>query len=169
MRHKVVGRKLNRTSAHREAMLRNMVCSLFEHGRIKTTVPKAKEARRRAERCITYAKKGNAALAAVADQVPPLKAESAKLREQLESANDEQKRELTKQIKRTGAKIAALQSKGTHYRRMALKALHQKRAVNQLFEEVAPRYEERQGGYTRILKAGFRKGDNGTIALFSLV
>ena len=61
MRHRVAGRKLNRTSAHREAMLRNVVSNLFEHGRISTTVPKAKEARKLAEKCITLAKKAAAA------------------------------------------------------------------------------------------------------------
>lgn len=124
MRHKVDHRKLGRTSAHREALLRNLVSSLFEHGRIKTTVPKAKEARRLAEKCITIAKK---AIAAEDD------------------------------------------SKKLHYRRELLKKLHRTEVVKQLLHEVAPKYTERPGGYTRILRAGFRMGDKGTIALFELV
>lgn len=169
MRHKKAGRKLGRTTSHREAMLRNMVCSLIEHGRITTTVPKAKEARRLAEKVITIAKKGNAALAEVEGQLPALKEEGAKLRQQLEGASEDQAKNIRKQIERVGGKIAALQAKGTHYRRLALKNLHQKNVVKELFEDVAPRYADRQGGYTRVLKAGYRKGDNAPIALFELV
>ena len=89
MRHRKAGRKFGRTTAHREAMLRNMVCNLFEHGRIITTLEKAKEARSLAEKCITYAKKGLAAQAEVEAQVEPLKAEVASLKEQLAAAGDE--------------------------------------------------------------------------------
>lgn len=124
MRHRKAGRKLNRTSAHREAMLRNLVSNLFEHGRIITTVPKAKEARRLAEQCITLAKK------AAASEDPSVQ---------------------------------------LHYRRQALRKLHRTQVVKQLFDEVAPRYSDRQGGYTRVLRAGFRLGDNAPKALFELV
>jgi large subunit ribosomal protein L17 len=124
MRHLNSGRKLGRTSAHREAMLRNLVCSLFEHGRISTTVPKAKEARVLAEKCITIAKK---ALASKDDAVR------------------------------------------LHYRRQALAKLHQKGIVRKLFDEIAGNYADRAGGYTRILKAGYRLGDRASIALFELV
>lgn len=124
MRHRRDHRKLGRTSSHRAAMLRNMVASLFEHGRIKTTIPKAKEARRVAERCITIAKKANAA--------------------------DDAAQKL-------------------HYSRELLKKLHRPEVVKQLIEEVAPNYTDRPGGYTRILRAGYRMGDKGTIALFELV
>ncbi len=123
MRHRINKRKLNRTSEHREAMLRNVVRALFEHGSIVTTVPKAKEARKLAERCITLGKKVNAAEGAQA----------------------------------------------LHYRRQLLKKLHRTDIVKVLIEEVAPRYTERPGGYTRILKAGFRLGDGGAKAVFQLV
>lgn len=122
MRHLIDHRKLNRTSAHRQAMLRNMVCSLFEHGRVTTTVPKAKEARRLAEKCITFAKR---------------------------AANDP--------------------TKTLHYRRLAARELHDRAAVEKLFAEVGPACKDRVGGYTRILKAGFRLGDNSPVALFELV
>jgi len=105
-------------------MLRNLVCSVIEHGRVSTTVPKAKEARRMAERCITFAKK---------------------------SVN------------------ADSPAKALHYRRMAMRELHDRSAVKKLIEEVAPSYKDRAGGYTRILKAGLRLGDRATIALFELV
>lgn len=151
-------------------MLRNLVLGLFEHGRIQTTVPKAKEARRLAERCITIAKKGVVARDAVADQIAPLKQNGDQLREQYAGAgDDEAKRELRKQIDRNGKQIMALNSTAEHYRRQCLQKLHHKWIVKRLFEDIAPRYSERPGGYTRILKAGYRLGDKSPIALFELV
>ncbi len=124
MRHRVDHRKLGRTSEHRASLLRNLVASLFEHGRIQTSVPKAKEARRLAERCITIAKKGNAA----SDPAQKL-----------------------------------------HFQRLAISVLHNRDAVKRLFADVAPKYNDRAGGYTRIYKAGYRLGDRSPIALFELV
>jgi large subunit ribosomal protein L17 len=124
MRHLNDHRKLGRTSEHRQAMLRNMVCSLIEHGRIITTLPKAKEASRYAEKCITLGKK---------------------------------------------AAAAAGTPQALHYRRQAMSALHDVKAVKKLVEEVAPVYKDRKGGYTRVLKAGFRLGDHGARAIFELV
>jgi len=169
MRHRKSGRKFNRTPAHREAMLRNLVCNLFEHGRVKTTVPRAKEARKLAERCITYAKKGLSALAEGEAEIPKLRERGAELRKKLEGASDEERRELQKQIDRSGKQIAALQARGNHFRRLALSRLHRKNVVKQLFEDIAPNYGDRTGGYTRVLKAGFRKGDNAPRAVFELV
>ncbi len=116
MRHRKSGRKLNRTSSHRKAMFKNMSASLFEHELIKTTVPKAKELRKVAERLITLAK---------VDSV----------------AN----------------------------RRLAFARLRNKEIVNKLFTELGPRYVERPGGYLRILKCGFRAGDNAPMAYVELV
>ncbi len=116
MRHRKSGRKLNRNSSHRKAMFKNMATSLFEHELIKTTVPKAKELRRVAERLITLAK---------VDSV----------------AN----------------------------RRVAFSRLRDKEIVNKLFTELGPRYVERPGGYLRILKCGFRTGDNAPMAYVELV
>lgn len=125
MRHLNDHRKLGRTSEHRIALMRNLVAALFEHGRVITTLPKAKEARRYAEKVITYGKK------AIASTEP---------------------------------------AKALHFRRLALSALgNNKEAVKALVETVAPKYKERTGGYTRVLRAGFRLGDNGTKALFELV
>jgi large subunit ribosomal protein L17 len=124
MRHLIDHRKLNRTSSHRQAMLRNLVCSLFEHGRVTTTVPKAKEARRLAEKCITFAKRAS-------------------------NAKDK--------------------GQALHYRRLAQMELHDRAAVVRLFETIGPACKDRVGGYTRILKAGFRLGDNSPVALFELV
>jgi large subunit ribosomal protein L17 len=116
MRHRQGLRKLNRTSSHRLAMLRNMTNSLLRYETIKTTLPKAKELRRVAEPLITLGKK------------PSL-------------AN----------------------------RRLAYNRLRDREIVAKLFDELGPRYAKRNGGYLRILKSGFRKGDNAPIALVQLM
>ena len=116
MRHGNGLRKLNRTSAHRQAMLRNMMNSLIAHEAIKTTVPKAKELRRVVEPMITLAKKDSVA-----------------------------------------------------NRRLAFARLRDDASVSKLFTELGPRYQSRPGGYTRILKMGFRVGDNAPMAFVELV
>jgi large subunit ribosomal protein L17 len=116
MRHRNSNRKLNRTSSHRLAMLRNMANSLLRHELIKTTLPKAKELRRVAEPLITLAK--NASLA---------------------------------------------------NRRLAFNRTRDRDIVGKLFNELGPRYQKRNGGYLRILKCGFRVGDNAPMALVELV
>ena len=116
MRHRHGLRKLNRTSSHRLAMLRNMTNSLFTHEAIKTTLPKAKELRRVAEPLITLGK------------IPTLS-----------------------------------------NRRLAFDRLRDKEVVYKLFNELGPRYAKRPGGYLRILKFGFRIGDNAPMALVELM
>jgi large subunit ribosomal protein L17 len=116
MRHRHGLRKLNRTSSHRLAMLRNMTVSLLKHEVIQTTLPKAKELRRVVEPMITLGKK------------PTL-------------AN----------------------------RRLAFDRLRDRGMVTKLFAELGPRYAKRNGGYLRILKYGFRKGDNAPMALVELL
>lgn len=116
MRHQKSGRKLNRTSSHRQAMFRNMAVSLFRHEQIRTTLPKAKELRRVAEPLITMAKNPTMAR-----------------------------------------------------RRLAFARLRDKDIVGKLFDELAPRYKTRPGGYTRVLKCGFRRGDHAPMAYVQLV
>jgi large subunit ribosomal protein L17 len=116
MRHRLGLRKLNRTSSHRLAMLRNMTVSLLRHEAIKTTVPKAKELRRVVEPIITLGK------------TPTL-------------AN----------------------------KRLAFDRLRDRDIVVKLFAEIGPRYAARPGGYLRILKCGFRNGDNAPMAFVELV
>ena len=116
MRHGHGLRKLNRTSAHRLAMLRNMCVSLLRHEAIKTTLPKAKELRRVVEPLITLAKEATLA-----------------------------------------------------HRRLAFDRLRDREIVTKLFNEIGPRYKARPGGYTRILKMGFRVGDNAPMAFVELV
>jgi large subunit ribosomal protein L17 len=112
MRHLNKGRKLNRTSAHRKALMRNMVLSLIRFGKIRTTDPKAKELRRFADRVVTLGKQGD---------------------------------------------LAA--------RRRAFAFLQSHTAVKKLFDEIAPRFKERNGGYTRIIKWGHRRGDAAMLSI----
>jgi large subunit ribosomal protein L17 len=116
MRHRLGLRKLNRTSSHRLAMLRNMTVSLLRHEAIKTTLPKAKELRRVVEPIITLGKK------------PSL-------------AN----------------------------RRLAFDRLRDREIVLKVFDELGPRFANRNGGYLRILKCGFRQGDNAPMAYVELL
>ena len=117
MRHRLSGRKLNRTSSHRKAMISNLAMALIKHEQIETTLPKAKELRSVVEKLITLGKKG-----------------------------------------------------GLHGRRKALSTLGgDTQLVEKIFTILSARYQERPGGYVRILKAGFRFGDNAPVAIIELV
>lgn len=109
-------RKLGRPTDHRKAMLRNLVTSLLKEGKIETTVTRAKETRKLAEKMITLGKKGD-----------------------------------------------------LHARRQALAFIYDETVVKNLFDEIAPKYAERNGGYTRILKLGPRRGDGAEIAILELI
>jgi large subunit ribosomal protein L17 len=141
MRHLVDHRKLGRTASHRKAMMCNMVTSLFEKERISTTAPKAKEARRLAERLITRAKKGYAA------------------NKEFKSLKDAGKAEEAQRMQ--GLALA-------HWRE-AGRVIHKQRVLRKLFDKIAPQYLERPGEYTRILKTGFRLGDNAQTVMLELV
>ncbi len=116
MRHRLSGRKLNRTSQHRKAMFSNMAAALIKHEQIKTTLPKAKELRPVVEKLITLGKNGS-----------------------------------------------------LHDRRRAFAFLRDDDMTAKLFETLGPRYKERNGGYTRVLKAGHRYGDAAPMAIIELV
>lgn len=116
MRHHNSGRKLNRTSGHRQALFRNLACALLRHEEIETTLPKAKELQRVAEPLITLGK--NATLA---------------------------------------------------NRRLAFARLRDREMVGKLFDVLGPRFKARNGGYLRILKSGFRPGDNAPMAVVQMV
>ncbi len=116
MRHRTSGRKLNRTSQHRNMMFRNMAQALIKHEQIVTTLPKAKDLKAVVERLITLAKRGD-----------------------------------------------------LHARRKAFARLRDDAMTAKLFEVLGPRYQERRGGYTRVLKAGFRYGDAAAMAVIELV
>ena len=116
MRHGNGYRKLNRTHEHRKAMFANMVCSLVEHEQITTTLPKARELKRIADKIITLAKKGD-----------------------------------------------------LHSKRILISRIKQENAVNKLINILGPRYSDRKGGYSRVLKAGFRYGDMAPMAVIEFV
>ncbi|MEC9345772.1 MAG: 50S ribosomal protein L17 [Pseudomonadota bacterium] len=116
MRHGKSGRRFNRSSAHRKAMLANLCNALIKHEQIKTTLPKAKDLRPVVEKLVTLGKRG-----------------------------------------------------GLHARRQALAYLPEERMVAKLFDTLAERYKERPGGYTRVLKAGFRHGDSAAMAIIEFV
>ncbi len=116
MRHNKLGRKLGRDRDHRRALFRNLVTSLFEHGKIETTDAKAKCIRPLAERLITLAKRGD-----------------------------------------------------LHARRQALGFIQKKKVAHALFDEIAKKYQKREGGYLRIVKKGFRRGDCAPISIVQLV
>jgi len=116
MRHRMSGRKLNRTSSHRKAMFANMAVALLKHEQIKTTLPKAKELRPIVDKLITLGKRDT-----------------------------------------------------PHAKRQVFAQLRDEAATAKLFETLAPRYAERHGGYTRVLKAGYRYGDSAPMAVIELV
>ena len=116
MRHRMSGRKLNKTSSHRKAMFSNMTASLLLHEQIKTTKPKAKDLRVFVDKMITLGKRGD-----------------------------------------------------LHARRQALSFLQNKAVVTKVFEALAERYKDRQGGYSRVLAAGYRYGDAAPMAIIELV
>jgi large subunit ribosomal protein L17 len=116
MRHRIKGRKLNRTTKHRKALFANMSNALCKHEQIKTTLPKAKELKNFFEKMITLGKKGS-----------------------------------------------------LHHRRQAISILKDNSSVQKLFGVLAVRYKDRNGGYTRIMKYGFRYGDAAPMAIIELV
>src|SRR4030066_1546708 len=116
MRHRVAGRKLSRHTQHRELMFRNMVVSLLQYERIKTTLAKGKELRSWADRMISLGKKGT-----------------------------------------------------LHARRQAFALLRNEGIVKKLFDEIAPKFKDREGGYTRVYKLGWRQGDGAPLSLVELV
>ena len=116
MRHRISGRKLNRTSSHRKAMFANMAAALIKHEQIRTTLPKAKDLRGVTDRLITLGKRGD-----------------------------------------------------LHARRQALAVLKDRALTEKLFGTLAERYASRRGGYTRVLRAGFRYGDSAPMAVIELV
>ncbi len=116
MRHRNAGRKLNRTATHRSALFASLAVALFKHEQIATTLPKAKELKRVADRLITLAKRGD-----------------------------------------------------LHARRLAYSRIRDEAIVAKLFGTLGPRYADRPGGYTRVMKAGFRYGNSAPMAVIELV
>ena len=116
MRHRISGRKLNRSSAHRKALFKNLAAALIKHEQITTTLPKAKDLRPLVEKMITIGKRGT-----------------------------------------------------LHAKRQLISKLPKKADFNKVFNELSERYKERNGGYTRIIKKGFRYGDSAPMAIIEFV
>ena len=116
MRHLKSGRKLGMTSSHRKAMFRNMVTSLFEHGKVTTTDTRAKELRKLADRLVTLGKRNS-----------------------------------------------------LHAKRLAAETIRTREVLSKLFDEIAPGFAQREGGYTRIVKVSSRLGDNATMSIIELM
>jgi large subunit ribosomal protein L17 len=164
MRHRKAGRHLKRSSGHRRALYRNLMTDLFRHERIRTTEAKARAVRPLAERLITKARKARSErLVELAQQrnVEKLSAWfNAKRAEQLIELADEGDEEALTQM---------AQQMALHARRQVLATLTDKAIAHRLVEEIAPRFEDRPGGYTRMFKLGMRKGDAAKMALLELV
>jgi large subunit ribosomal protein L17 len=164
MRHRKAGRHLKRSSGHRRALYRNLMTELFRHERIKTTEAKARAVRPLAERLVTKARKGRAEhLVDLANErdVEKLSAWfNARRAEQLIELADQGDDEALEQL---------AQRMALHARRQVLATLTDKEVAHRLVEEIAPRFEDRPGGYTRMFKLGMRKGDAAKMALLELV
>lgn len=165
MRHLVAGRKLNRTTEHRRAMLRNLAQNLFEHGQVQTTLPKAKAARPFCERLITLARRAKAGDLHARRRVESLLGDRAVIHKDHQEAYEEMP--LAKR-----AKVLRMRSGRRHRTGRAKGGLKftADSIVRRLIEEVAPQYEGRPGGYTRIVRLGTgRVGDNAPRAVLQLV
>ena len=164
MRHRKVGRHFKRSSGHRRALYRNLMTELFRHERIKTTEAKARAIRPLAERLVTKARKGRAEhLIELANQ-----RDVEKLSAWFNAMRAEQLVELADQGDE-GALEQLAQRMALHARRQVLATLTDKEVAHRLVEEIAPRFEDRPGGYTRMFKLGMRKGDAAKMALLELV
>jgi len=165
MRHKVFGRGLARTANHRKMLMRNLISDLFRHEKIKTTEAKAKAVRGKAEKLITLARN---------------RGDAERLIELAEDGNEEMLRQLV-----TDAQAARLlrmheekdadglereaRAIAVHAQRIVGRTITDRSVLERLFRDIAPRYVERPGGYTRIVRLGFRKGDAAELVMLQLV
>ena len=164
MRHRKAGRRLGRYKGHRRALYRNLMTDLFRHERIQTTEAKARAVRPLAEKLVTKARKART------ERVV-----------ELAQQRDEEKLRAWFNTKRAGQLIElaeqgddeALESMANgmalHARRQVLRELHDRDVAQKLVEEIAPRFEDRPGGYTRMFKLGMRHGDAAKMAVLELV
>lgn len=164
MRHRRVGRHLKRSSGHRRALYRNLMTELFRHERIETTEAKARAIRPLAERVVTKARKARSERVVELAKQRDVKKLSAwfnaKRAEQLIELADQQNEEA---LARMAGELAL------NARRQVLATLTDKDVAQKLVEEIAPRFEERPGGYTRMFKLGMRRGDSAPVAILELV
>jgi large subunit ribosomal protein L17 len=142
MRHRVPGNQLGRPYDQRKAVLRSLATELLRHDEIMTTLAKAKAVRSEAEKMITLAKKGK------------LSTGNVELNQKAKQGDQNAAKELAKHV---------------HIRRQMSAYIYDKEVVARAYEVLAPRYADRNGGYTRIIRAGFRRGDAAPMALIQLV
>ena len=172
----MAGRRLGRSGGHRKALYRNLVTDLFRHERVQTTEAKARAIRGQAEKLITLSRRGlvdtilelakannEAGLAAL---VQTKRAE--KLLALARQADDPALGDEDREAKASDLEMT-VRALGVHTRRLAAARLSDPAVVKKLFDELGPRYQNRPGGYTRILKLGYRKGDAASMALIELV
>jgi large subunit ribosomal protein L17 len=164
MRHGKKGRHLGRSSGHRKALYRNLITELFRHERLQTTEAKARAVRPLAEKLVTKARKARPErVVDLAKQRDVQKLSAwfnAKRAQQLIDLADGDDEKALEQM---------AQQMALHARRQVLAALSDKEVAHKLVEEIAPRFEDRPGGYTRMFKLGMRQGDAAKIALLELV
>jgi large subunit ribosomal protein L17 len=165
MRHLVAGRKLNRTSAHRQALLRNLAQSLFEHEQVRTTLPKAKELRRFAEKLITLARKAHGGDLAALQRLISKISDRAIIPDEHREAY---------QLMSTAGRHKVLRARTNRRHRSGEPrpglSFTAESVIHRLVHTVAPRYADRPGGYTRIIKlATTRIGDSSSLAILQLV
>lgn len=164
MRHRKAGRHLNRSSGHRRALYRNLMTELFRHERIQTTEAKARAVRPLAERLVTKARKARA------DRVVELakQRDVTKLSAWFNRNRADQLIVLAEQEEEEALEAMA-QQMALHARRQVLATLTDREIAHKLVDDIAPRFEDRPGGYTRMFKLGMRKGDAAKMAVLELV
>jgi large subunit ribosomal protein L17 len=165
MRHRVAGRRLGRDTKQRKALRRAQISQLLEHEKIHTTVAKAKSLRPPVEKLITIARN---------------RGDAERLIELAEDGDEEMLQRLL--TTNQAARLLKLAQDGeddelsreanaiaVHAQRLVAKEVHDKAILYKLFHDIAPRYVDRPGGYTRIVRAGYRKGDSAEMAYIMLV
>jgi large subunit ribosomal protein L17 len=165
MRHRVAGKRLGRDTKHRKMMRRTMITQLFRHEQIKTTEAKAKSIRAQAEKMITLARnRGDA------DRLIDL-AESGDEETLNRLLTDAQARRLLREAEAGETEALEREARAitVHAQRLVARDIHDREVVNKLFHDIAPRYLERPGGYTRMVKLGMRKGDAAKMVQLMLV
>ncbi len=169
MRHRKAGYKLNRTASHRQAMLRNLAASLFEHGQVVTTMPKAKAVQPFVEKVVTKAKRGD--MHARRRVIQMLGRDRLAFDWQHDTANaSEEEKARIDEMRETAEQYFDIPAAEKTERNRYGEIRKAPRLVRHIFENVAPRFAERDGGYTRIIKLGrHRIGDAAELVLIQFV
>ena len=169
MRHRKAGYKLNRTASHRQAMLRNLAASLFEHGQVVTTLPKAKAVQPFVEKVVTKAKRGDIHARRRVIQMLGRDRRAFDWQHDTSNASEEEKARID-EMRETAEQFFDIPAADQTERNRYGEIRKAPRLVRHIFENVAPRFAEREGGYTRIIKLGrHRVGDAAELVLIQFV